>query len=1813
MSRFILSNRMRAYTRSFALTFGALVFLVASTSWSTANAAIVNDAITNLAIMSVHPDYRDTPDFAGLSDEQQASRAIYYGLMGVAGYANADAYVQLGGSMARGGVTAGKKVNLRAFERFYTPGSVRFDLTGPQTISRVDNTAPFTLFEDISGRSLPAGTYQLIARAYAAADMHGPRLTTLTASFTLTTDTDPPNVRVICGDETPASDSETQVKIAISEPILGFDENDIQYTNIRLPQALSLVNTRPWFNGDWWISTLNVEPEPAGGETTITVPAGKATDEVGNSNTAPQTLHIARNRKVSVADGRATEGTDAKVDFVVTLDARNDCETVTVDWATADGTAIAGTDYAAASGTLTFGPGETTKTVSVAVLDDTGPESDEIFTLQLSRALGATIIDATAAGTIANDDVADTEPPGPPTVTVTSEQFEPHSEDDFVAVVTFSEPVSGFEMSELEVTNGSAQSMSSNSDGTRYTVTIQRSDTFTGEITIAVPAGVATDAEGNANTASAVFDIWTIYAGGPAWLPGNPIANLRCTQERYPRKSNFGFNVAFNEVVTGFNVGSGTEITSQPGTVTLITSVESPGQSGATSWFGAGVAIAAQEEGTSQWTVTVLAGVATDLEGNPNTASGTLRFAINRTVSVADASATEGPDATMEFTVTLNAVDDCATETVHWTTVDGTATAGEDYAGATGTLTFGPGETSKTVRVAVLNDAEDDSGETFTLRLSNASGAPIADGEATGTIADGEPTVESTLRIDGVPQVGNTLRVLVEERRARNRRTARAEPPSGALTYQWLRGSEVIAGATASTYVLTVADVGARLSVRVESGDGWVTNAETPPVWSAPVNPSLADGEEELLSATVTLGSHRFPFSVAGYGRVLGQSFGEMDVVSFEDGGATFAIDAFLVNSRGVFALATGSTLPDVSGLVAYWNGYRISGLEADTANGGKLPMLVGRTPQPGSEYSRYEDGASDGVQVAVSLRRVSAAAQNALTAEEALTASFEDLPEAHDGESAFRFRVAFSEPIAISFRSLREDAFEVTGGRVTRGTRVDRRKDLFEITVEPDGGGELAIALPAGRECSVSGAICTWGPPRKQLTNTPTATVAGPAEESGPAPLTASFVDVPAEHDGETAFKLRIAFSETIRMSGRRLRDDVVAVAGGRVTKARRVNKRKDLWKLTVEPDSLADVTVTLSSGAACGTPAAVCTSDGRALSNTISTTVRGPVAVSVADARAEEGADETIDFAVTLSRAASGPVEVSYATADGTATAGEDYTARKGQLTFDPGETEKTLRVPVLDDAIDEGEETFTLRLTNASGAAIADGEAIGTIENSDPLQKMWLSRFGRTVASQVVDAVAGRLSGPSGGSQVTLGGQSIDLSALSADTADARRTLAGVLGAAKDDDPLAGPGPLEAARAGSWDDPETGGTVRGLTGHELLLGSSFHLAAGGGEAGGPGYAAWGRIAVGGFDAEAPAEKGEVRLDGEVTTAILGADAQWERWLAGVALSVSEGEGSFDQPGVDSGTVESSLTSVNPYVRYEASDRLSVWGLLGYGTGDMTMTQAANDDRGEIVTRTDISMRLGAAGARGVLQKADEDGGIDLALRGDAFLVQMDWEKVSNETDTGADASRLRVVLEAGRPFAFGEGAVLTPALELGLRHDGGDAETGTGVELGGRVSYTDAGSGLTVEANARKLIAHEDSGYEEWGAGGSVRLDPGASGRGLSLTLAPVWGTPSSGVERLWSARNAAGLVRDDDFEAERRLEGEVGYGLGAFGERGVVTPYAGLGLAEAGDRTWRAGARWSLAPHLAMSLDGARREPANDDAPEHGAQFRLTLRW
>jgi len=107
----------------------------------------------------------------------------------------------------------------------------------------------------------------------------------------------------------------------------------------------------------------------------------------------------------------------------------------------------------------------------------------------------------------------------------------------------------------------------------------------------------------------------------------------------------------------------------------------------------------------------------------------------------------------------------------------------------------------------------------------------------------------------------------------------------------------------------------------------------------------------------------------------------------------------------------------------------------------------------------------------------------------------------------------------------------------------------------------------------------------------------------------------------------------------------------------------------------------------------------------------IPGRPGISVADAREKEEAGAAVAFPVTLSAATDKRVIVRYATSDGSAQAGEDYTAASGRLAFQPGETAKTIEVAILDDENDEGEETFTLTLSDPTRARLSDGEATGT----------------------------------------------------------------------------------------------------------------------------------------------------------------------------------------------------------------------------------------------------------------------------------------------------------------------------------------------------------------------------------------------------------------------------------------------------------------------------------------------------------------------
>ena len=147
---------------------------------------------------------------------------------------------------------------------------------------------------------------------------------------------------------------------------------------------------------------------------------------------------------------------------------------------------------------------------------------------------------------------------------------------------------------------------------------------------------------------------------------------------------------------------------------------------------------------------------------------------------------------------------------------------------------------------------------------------------------------------------------------------------------------------------------------------------------------------------------------------------------------------------------------------------------------------------------------------------------------EAALTAQFEEMPSEHDGANAFSFLVLFSQPIDTKFKPFRDHGFEVSAGTVTKAKRVDKRQDLWRITVEPDGDEDVTVTLRGDRQCSAAGAACAAEDAR--LSNTVTQTVPGPAEtEPEAVALTASFTDMPSEHDGESAFSFRVAFSEAI------------------------------------------------------------------------------------------------------------------------------------------------------------------------------------------------------------------------------------------------------------------------------------------------------------------------------------------------------------------------------------------------------------------------------------------------------------------------------------------------------------------------------------------------------------------------------------------------------------------------------------------------------------------------------------------------------------
>ena len=597
-----------------------------------------------------------------------------------------------------------------------------------------------------------------------------------------------------------------------------------------------------------------------------------------------------------------------------------------------------------------------------------------------------------------------------------------------------------------------------------------------------------------------------------------------------------------------------------------------------------------------------------------------------------------------------------------------------------------------------------------------------------------------------------------------------------------------------------------------------------------------------------------------------------------------------------------------------------------------------------------------------------------------------------------------------------------------------------------------------------------------------------------------------------------------------------------------------------------------------------------------TTTTNVPG-LTIGIRDATGDED-DGWLDFRVKLSRKSDDLVCYDFETiSGGSATEGTDYLKfPKATYWMQIGKRVDKPFVRLIDDSIDDDGETVKVKISNAhvcgdpsQTVSITRAEAVGTIRNSDHMPKAWIARFGRTVAEQVLDAVGARVEGNSnspGPAQLTLGGHQVVLDASWRRAEDTLLGEAGVLGQDLRET-------RDLLRAEADASPESEISTAGF-----LMASSFHMASAGGEGEDESgrWSLWARGSRSSFSGREDA----LTLEGDVLTGVMGADYERGRVLAGVALAYSAGEGSYTEADAR-GEVESTLLSAYPYLRYTLSERLSVWGVLGLGEGGLTLDMKANENANDEHIETDVSLAMAAFGARGKLLSV---AGYDLAVKTDVLFVRTESEAVTGLAAADARTRRLRLTLEGSREVKL-DGGVLTPSLEIGLRHDGGDAETGSGLELGGGLRWAGL-KGFTVEVRARGLLAHEESDYEEWGMSASIALSPGEGDRGLSMRVGSAWGAAAGGVERIWSQRALAG----GSFDPDARLEAEVGYGLDAM--RGLLTPYTGVALSSGGE-SWRAGARFRFGERFTMSLEGDLKETEQGDGPVHGVALRGSLRW
>ena len=537
------------------------------------------------------------------------------------------------------------------------------------------------------------------------------------------------------------------------------------------------------------------------------------------------------------------------------------------------------------------------------------------------------------------------------------------------------------------------------------------------------------------------------------------------------------------------------------------------------------------------------------------------------TVNVADSYAHEGTQSNMEFTVYLKGpLATGSTATVDYRTQDGTATAGEDYTALSGTLTLTSTERTKQVSVPVIDDQVEDSEETFTLFLSNPSGAELARTGATGTIYNEETLITGITLVDAASATDLTTLdggTITLDSPQDGQYTLRADAAEGAVigsvrlelsgaatgsridndppyTLHATGGQGLPAGVytalvtvhpdqdgagtphqTMSTSFTIAATPVAEptLSAILTAGTadsfaGYSTFSRNGDVGSLSDDTFTVDGTDHAVKAlgvlsgdlivsimpklstafVLTLDTRTFATSDATKqeSRSVIQFRWSDNTPEWSDGDTVaFSIDPPAPQEQGTGANSAPTGLPAVNGTpevdqtltadtsdiddadglnnVTWQYQWTAGGTDIAGATGASLTLTSDQVGQAIRLRVTFTDDAGNSASL------TSPATAAVATAPATLTASFSNVPTSRSGSSEFTFDLAFSENLPLSYKTLRDHAFNVDGGRVKKAQRkVPGSNQTWTITLKPASSGAVTVTLPVTTDCNAQGAICT-------------------------------------------------------------------------------------------------------------------------------------------------------------------------------------------------------------------------------------------------------------------------------------------------------------------------------------------------------------------------------------------------------------------------------------------------------------------------------------------------------------------------------------------------------------------------------------------------------------------------------------------------------------------------------------------------------------------------------------------------------------------